>query len=236
MMRMKSPERASQYSVGFYPMFHSQCIGLCLISTANHFADGVGMHGFTDRIMAMLGMTSRTIWRTKIGRSPMDCGCLSGISPSSSLRRVEPYAPLLSPYGALSRQYTDGDGMHGFTDVITGTRTTRTARTTRMERMDSPERASQYSVGFYPMFHSQCIGLCLISTDNHFADGVGMHGFTDWIMAMLGMTSRTIWRTKIGRSPISCECLSGISPSSSLRRVEPYAPLLSPYGAFHSGH
>ena len=122
--------------------------------------------------------------RSAMGASS-HCSRLSRFSGmlSSSFRRVEPYAPLLSTYGAFGRHYTDGNGMHGFTDVIMGTRTERTMRT---ERMDSPERASQYSVGFHPTntmrstmaeSHSQHIGLCPISTDKHFADGNGMHGW-----------------------------------------------------------
>ena len=128
------------------------------------------------------GMVS-AVGGTMIGRSPMHCGCLSGML-SSLFRRVEPYAPLLSPYGAFGRHYTDGVGKHRFTDVIMGTQTTRAERTTRTERMDSPERASQYSVGFHPTntmrstmaeSHSQYIGLCPISTDKHYTDGNGMH-------------------------------------------------------------
>ena len=80
---------------------------------------------------------------------------------------------------------------------------------TRMMRMKSPERATQWSVGFYPMntmrsmmaeSHSQCIGLCPISPDKHYADGIEEYtDYTDyhrlhWLnMRQMGNTGDEIW-------------------------------------------
>ena len=111
-------------------------------------------------VKVMLGMGQNSFDRlyTSLPSSVVTCSCRyfepfthNRSFPMSPNRYFShPHSPLLSPVEAL--WYTDYISGLGDTDWIS--------------RTNCPNGATQYSVGFYPMFHSQYIGLCPIATAN----------------------------------------------------------------------